>query len=276
MHTLTRLKSIPALRDSQDSARSRTHPRRGPRRSAVRAGAGARMADAAEGRRRGRNRPGPPGRGGDGADPPVPRRRHADPRRSGPPADVGRAAAAPAVPSAPPPSGGGGARALRAVRRWLAAAEASRSPPGRALSTFRDVVAFVGERKEAMLHAHLLHSVHLVRFAPPVIELRPQPEAPRDLAAAARGAATEATGTRWTIALSARRRVSRRSPNRATPPIPREGTPRRIIRWCARSWRRFRGRGSIRCMIRRPTPMACRRRRAVDEPDMPDVRAARC
>ncbi len=70
------------------------------------------------------------------------------------------------------------------------------------LSTFRDVVAFVGAQKEAMLHAHLLHSVHLVRFAPPVIELRPQPEAPRALAADLARLLSEATGTRWTIALS--------------------------------------------------------------------------
>ncbi len=53
-----------------------------------------------------------------------------------------------------------------------------------------------------MLHAHLLHSAHLVRFAPPVIELRPQPEAPRDLAPKLATLLTEATGTRWTIALS--------------------------------------------------------------------------
>ena len=53
-----------------------------------------------------------------------------------------------------------------------------------------------------MLHGHLLHSVHLVRFAPPVIELRPQPEAPRDLAARLAAVLAEATGTRWTIALS--------------------------------------------------------------------------
>ena len=50
---------------------------------------------------------------------------------------------------------------------------------------------------------HLLHSVHLVRFAPPVIELRPQPDAPRDLAARLAALLLEATGTRWTIALSA-------------------------------------------------------------------------
>jgi DNA polymerase-3 subunit gamma/tau len=70
------------------------------------------------------------------------------------------------------------------------------------LGTFRDVVAWVGERKEAMLHAHLLHSVHLVRFAPPVIELRPQPDAPRDLSSKLSALLSEATGTRWTIAVS--------------------------------------------------------------------------
>ncbi len=71
------------------------------------------------------------------------------------------------------------------------------------LAGFRDIVALVGERKEPMLHAHLLHSVHLVRFAPPVIELRMQPEAPRDLASRLAALLSEATGTRWTIALSA-------------------------------------------------------------------------
>lgn len=54
-----------------------------------------------------------------------------------------------------------------------------------------------------MLHAHLVHSVHLVRFAPPVIELRPQPEAPKDLAPKLAALLGEATGTRWTIAFSA-------------------------------------------------------------------------
>jgi DNA polymerase-3 subunit gamma/tau len=77
------------------------------------------------------------------------------------------------------------------------------APAGPRLGTFRDVVALVGERKQAMLHAHLLHSVHLVRFAPPVIELRPQPEAPRDLASRLAALLSEQTGTRWTIAMSA-------------------------------------------------------------------------
>jgi DNA polymerase-3 subunit gamma/tau len=78
----------------------------------------------------------------------------------------------------------------------------SAEPAGPRLGTFRDVVAFVGDQREAMLHAHLLHSVHLVRFAPPVIELRQQPEAPRDLAARVAALLSDATGTRWTIAVS--------------------------------------------------------------------------
>nr|WP_294560473.1 DNA polymerase III subunit gamma/tau [uncultured Rhodopila sp.] len=98
------------------------------------------------------------------------------------------------------PSGGGGG--VRAVANGAAMAVAA-PDPGARLATFRDVVAFVGERKEAMLHAHLLHSVHLVRFAPPVIELRPETDAPRDLASRLAALLTEATDTRWTIAMSA-------------------------------------------------------------------------
>jgi DNA polymerase-3 subunit gamma/tau len=96
---------------------------------------------------------------------------------------------------APPPSGGG-ARAVAGGAPIPAADAAPR------LVSFRDVTALVADRREAMLHAHLIHSVHVVRFAPPVIELRPQPEAPRDLAARLGALLTEATGTRWTIALS--------------------------------------------------------------------------
>jgi DNA polymerase-3 subunit gamma/tau len=73
---------------------------------------------------------------------------------------------------------------------------------GPRLASFRDVAALVAEQREALLHAHLLHSVHLVRFAPPVIEIRPQPEAPRDLAPRLAALLQEATGQRWTIALS--------------------------------------------------------------------------
>jgi DNA polymerase-3 subunit gamma/tau len=64
------------------------------------------------------------------------------------------------------------------------------------------VISLVREQREMTLYGHLLHSVHLVRYAPPVIEIRPQPEAPRDLAARLAAVLGEATGVRWTIAIS--------------------------------------------------------------------------
>ena len=112
---------------------------------------------------------------------------------------------------AAPSGGGGGARAVANGASMIAAEPVVQAGPR--LSTFRDLVAWVGERKEAMLHAHLLHSVHLVRFAPPVIELRPQPEAPRDLSSRLAALLSEATGTRWTIAVSRR---ARRTDDRRT------------------------------------------------------------
>ncbi len=106
-----------------------------------------------------------------------------------------------AAPSAPMPApSGGGARAVAGGAAVVAVAAAPAAPP---LAAFRDVVALAGAERQAMLSAHLLHSVHLVRFAPPVIELRPEPDAPRDLAAKLAAMLAEATGARWTIALSA-------------------------------------------------------------------------
>ena len=103
-------------------------------------------------------------------------------------------------PSASPPNGGGGARAVANGGMQMAAPEPVQAGP--ILRQFRDVVALVAERREALLHAQLLHSVHLVRFAPPVIELRPEPDAPRDLSARLAALLSDATGTRWTIAVS--------------------------------------------------------------------------
>jgi len=105
-----------------------------------------------------------------------------------------------ATPPAPAPGGGGGARAVANGAAMITAEPVAAAGPR--LSTFRDVVALVGEHKQAMLHAHLLHSVHLVRFAPPVIELRPQPEAPKNLSSQLAALLSDTTGTRWTIAVS--------------------------------------------------------------------------
>jgi DNA polymerase III subunit gamma/tau len=113
----------------------------------------------------------------------------------------GGTAAASGAPLAPPNGGGGGVRAVANGAATISAEPVAQAGPR--LNSFREVVALVGEQKEAMLHAHLLHSVHLVRFAPPVIELRPQPEAPRDLSSKLAALLSEITGTRWTIAVSA-------------------------------------------------------------------------
>ena len=105
---------------------------------------------------------------------------------------------------AAPPAGGGGVRAVANGGPMAVAAPAPTPAPmpAPALASFREVAALVAERRDPILHGHLVHSVHLVRFAPPVIELRPETEAPRDLAARLAALLAEATGTRWTIALS--------------------------------------------------------------------------
>jgi DNA polymerase-3 subunit gamma/tau len=96
------------------------------------------------------------------------------------------------------PAFASGKRGNLAVAQERVAAE-----PGPKLHSFRDVAQLVADQREPMLHAHLVHSAHLVRFAPPVIELRPAADAPRDLAARLAALLQQATGTRWTIALSA-------------------------------------------------------------------------
>jgi DNA polymerase-3 subunit gamma/tau len=95
---------------------------------------------------------------------------------------------------APPSGPGGGARAMAGGGAVMQAAP-------RGLS-FRDVVALAQQKRDVMLYAHLRQSVHLVRFAPPVIELRLEPTAPRDTVAKLAALLQAETGKRWTIALS--------------------------------------------------------------------------
>jgi DNA polymerase-3 subunit gamma/tau len=119
-----------------------------------------------------------------------------------PPGDlVRRLAEGGAVVKAAPVSPTGAGSAVRAVAGGVATVAAAPSASLR-LASFRDVVALAASERQATLHAHLLHSVHLVRFAPPVIELRPEHDAPRDLAAKLAAMLGTVTGVRWTIALS--------------------------------------------------------------------------
>ena len=66
---------------------------------------------------------------------------------------------------------------------------------------FEQVVALFAERREGILHAHLLNAVHLVRFEPGRIEFRPNEHAPRDLAARVMEFLRRWTGRRWVVAV---------------------------------------------------------------------------
>ena len=110
---------------------------------------------------------------------------------------IASGAAAP-QPSASGPAGGG----VRAVANGAPVTMAAPDNAPR-LSSFREVAAYVESQREPTLHAHLLHSVHVVRFAPPVIEWRQDPDAPRDLPSRLAALLQQATNTRWTIAVSA-------------------------------------------------------------------------
>lgn len=99
---------------------------------------------------------------------------------------------------APLPSGSGGG--LRAVSGGGAVAAAAAPAAIPQPATYREIVALASGRKP-LLHAHLVHSVHPVRVTPGRIELRPTPDAPRDLAQQLVALLADATGARWTVTL---------------------------------------------------------------------------
>ena len=108
----------------------------------------------------------------------------------------------PGAPSGGPAPNGGGGGGVRAVAGGAPMLAVEHVPAPAIPASFRDAIALVATQREAMLHAQLLHSVHLIRYAPPVIELRTQPDAPRDLASRFARVLQDATGIRWTIALT--------------------------------------------------------------------------
>jgi DNA polymerase-3 subunit gamma/tau len=67
---------------------------------------------------------------------------------------------------------------------------------------FPAAVALFDARREALLFAHLVHDVHLVRYQPGRIELRVTENAPGDLAANVASRLGTWTGERWVVALS--------------------------------------------------------------------------
>ena len=107
-----------------------------------------------------------------------------------------------ASPSPPRGGGGnGGGPAARLATQPVAAvaqpAEALPSP-----KTFTEVVALFEARREARLVHHLMHHVHEVRCEPGLIEFRPEPQSPPDLAGRLSEALSKWTGRRWIASVS--------------------------------------------------------------------------
>jgi DNA polymerase-3 subunit gamma/tau len=110
---------------------------------------------------------------------------------------VGSAPAAPAP--AAPRGGGGSATALATQPITAVAAQPAAMPNPR---SFTDVVALFETRREARLVHHLMHHVHEVRCEPGLIEFRPEPQAPADLAPRLADLLGRWTGRRWIATVS--------------------------------------------------------------------------
>jgi DNA polymerase-3 subunit gamma/tau len=74
--------------------------------------------------------------------------------------------------------------------------------PRLSFAEFADVVALAAEKGEAILHAHLVSSVHVVRFEPGRIEFRPAPGAPPNLASELAAKLSAWSGERWVATIS--------------------------------------------------------------------------
>ncbi len=69
-------------------------------------------------------------------------------------------------------------------------------------TSFNEVVDLFRLRREMILHSNLVNNVHLVKFEPGRIEIRPTEHAPRDLFSRVMGMLNEWTGRRWIVSVS--------------------------------------------------------------------------
>jgi DNA polymerase-3 subunit gamma/tau len=119
----------------------------------------------------------------------------------------GKPAPAPAdAPPGPPRAAltTGGATAPRPTPEAEAhdEVEAAAPAPGSGPHSFEAVVSLFGQRREGILHNHLMGKVHLVRFEVGLIEFRPTADAPHDLANRLGQLLSEWTGRRWVVSVS--------------------------------------------------------------------------
>jgi DNA polymerase-3 subunit gamma/tau len=117
----------------------------------------------------------------------------------------GGAGAAPA-PRGGGGGGGGGLRAIAGGGRVEAVAATQPTPAAAtdaiAITGLADIAALAVARREATLAAIITSRVHLVRIEDGLLEIRPDADAPRDLSPRLAALLSEATGRRWTVAVS--------------------------------------------------------------------------
>jgi hypothetical protein len=70
------------------------------------------------------------------------------------------------------------------------------------ISSFEELVDWVGQEREGILHASLIYHVHLVDFSPLTLTLRLLPEAPKDLPQHLEALLKKKRDEAWTIAIS--------------------------------------------------------------------------
>jgi len=116
----------------------------------------------------------------------------------------GTPAATPSASPAPRGGGGGGGASARlapqpapAVALQPASAEPLPNP-----RSFTEVVALFESRREPRIVNSLMHHVHEVRCEPGLVEFRPEPTAPTDLAARLSELLGKWTGRRWIASVS--------------------------------------------------------------------------
>ena len=109
----------------------------------------------------------------------------------------------------------------------------STAAPAADPKSFEEVVALLQERREAILYAQLHNNVHLVRFEPGRIEIRPEPQAPANLANRLGALLGEWTGRRWVVAVSSEPGDPTLAQQKR-PAKPRRARRSRPIPWCRR------------------------------------------
>ncbi|GAN57505.1 DNA polymerase-3 subunit gamma/tau [Acetobacter aceti NBRC 14818] len=108
-----------------------------------------------------------------------------------------------------PPEDGGSRRQRVANERWGDVGEGSSEPIPLARASapsgpqpprsWRELVAFVKDNREATLHGHLCHSTHLVTFSPPLVEVRIDSPAPPDLVKRLQEMLRASFGSEWVV-----------------------------------------------------------------------------